>query len=498
VADRMQRQEPIEAASASGLRAAWGQPHRRPVLICATLLFVVAVVASVFMVMPTKAAPRRERGAAGPIRLAPSLHSAETLMDDPPALVDAGVAERDGDATVAEQIVIPPEGMPSKPSLQNGPKVPSSPAASVDRRSARNEPTFEERQRKQYDEFLLAMQQERLKMRLDSLKMGTLVESFDRVRRAEAEEVSAMFGGGPFDSNGEAGGGGTLGDVSKVAGTAMQAMRAMGMGAPPSRGGFQGSAAGSGAAQADALLGLAGRGGSASGDAEEDRVRYQEQVDFFQNGGSQLPSGELAAKMKDARPYTLLMGHEIECLLVTKTISEAPGMLRGVVTKSVYDRYRNLLIPQGTETVGTYSARIAQGNARLQVAWTRLNFPDGRSLDLGSMPGASEDGAAGIEDQVDRHVGKRIGAVLMSSAFTAAYELSIPDTGNLLGSAVSNSVGQNVTNFGVDLAREMARQQPTITLRQGKEFLILLNKDVTFEAAYDDGVERTTVRAPSP
>lgn len=482
-----QLQEPIEVAPAKRIWEAWKEPHRRPVLLIAAVMFLVILGASISMVMPTQAAPRRDKDARENLRLQPATKTARDLIGRG-ANRDAGSDEDVAATGGPARLTVPPE-----PDAGGGArKTAGAPIGNPPGPQARVEPTFEERQRKQHEEYLLAEQAARMKMRIDSLKTDTLVDSFDRVRRDEAEEIAGLFGGDPVGGDPSSGGAAPgIADVTRMANAAMKALGGMGRNA---------SAGAAGNPQADALLGLMGRGGAGSGggNTEDEAAAYQEKLAFFQNGGQQLPSGDLSTKMKAARPYTLLMGHEIRGMLLTKTVSEAPGILKGQVIESVRDRNRNLLIPQGTEIVGTYSARLAQGNARLQVAWTRLNFPDGRSLDLESMPGASTDGSAGLTDQVDRHIAKRLGAVLMSSVFTVGYELTIPQTGNLLGSAVSRGVGENVTNFGVDLAREIGRQQPTITLRQGEEILILLNKDVSFPGPYEDGVERSTIRTAPP
>ncbi len=46
------------------------------------------------------------------------------------------------------------------------------------------------------------------------------------------------------------------------------------------------------------------------------------------------------------------------------------------------------------------------------IAWQRLVFPDGKALDLGSMPGADMAGYSGFRDQVNNHYFRIFGNAL--------------------------------------------------------------------------------------
>jgi len=75
------------------------------------------------------------------------------------------------------------------------------------------------------------------------------------------------------------------------------------------------------------------------------------------------------------------------------------------VSQNVFDTAtgRYLLVPQGTRLVGSYSSDVIYGQSRILIAWQRLVFPDGKALDLGSMPGADSAGFSGLSDQVNNH-----------------------------------------------------------------------------------------------
>ena len=60
------------------------------------------------------------------------------------------------------------------------------------------------------------------------------------------------------------------------------------------------------------------------------------------------------------------------------------------IAQNVYDTPtgKYLLLPQGSRLVGAYSSDVSYGQARVLVAWQRIIFPDGKAMDIGTMPGA--------------------------------------------------------------------------------------------------------------
>ncbi len=161
---------------------------------------------------------------------------------------------------------------------------------------------------------------------------------------------------------------------------------------------------------------------------------------FFKSGGQQLEPGRLdnSAVQAQRSPFEVQMGSVIPGVLISGISSEAPGQIIGQVSESVYDSAsgRHLLIPQGSRLVGTYSAQVSQGQTRVQVAWVRVNFPSGGTVDLGGMAGADQAGVSGFNDRVNRHFVRRLTAALMTTAFTVAYEITAPTGGNAMEGAV--------------------------------------------------------------
>ena len=93
---------------------------------------------------------------------------------------------------------------------------------------------------------------------------------------------------------------------------------------------------------------------------------------------------------KPQSPYILQTGFVIPATLISGINSELPGQIMAQVSQNIFDspvgKYR--LIPQGSRLVGTYSSEVEFGQARVLVAWQRIIFPDGKTMDIGAMPGA--------------------------------------------------------------------------------------------------------------
>jgi type IV secretory pathway VirB10-like protein len=59
--------------------------------------------------------------------------------------------------------------------------------------------------------------------------------------------------------------------------------------------------------------------------------------------------------------------------------------------------------------------RIAFGQTRAHLVWTRLIMPNGQAIVLERQPGADAEGYAGLEDEVDNHWGTLFKAANLST-----------------------------------------------------------------------------------
>jgi type IV secretory pathway VirB10-like protein len=189
--------------------------------------------------------------------------------------------------------------------------------------------------------------------------------------------------------------------------------------------------------------------------------------------------------------YEIKAGWDIPATLEQAIDSDLPGDVKALVRSNVYDTATGeyLLIPQGARLLGTYNSAISYGQARVQVVWTRIIFPDGSSINLDGMSGHDDEGRAGFHDQVNNHYARLVGFAVLTSAFAAGLELSQRQNTSLLttptaGQTASAAVGQQLTELGAEVTRRNLNIQPTIKIRVGYKFTVRVNRDMLFDAPY--------------
>jgi len=178
-------------------------------------------------------------------------------------------------------------------------------------------------------------------------------------------------------------------------------------------------------------------------------------------------------------PYQIMAGTLIPASLVTGLNSGLPGQVIGQVTENVYDTVTGeyLLIPQGARLLGRYDSVIAYGQSRALVAWTRIIFPNGNSIQLDNLPAVDGQGFAGLKDKVDRHTWQFMKGAVLSSLLSVGSELSSDDEGRL-ARALQNA-GQDTANIaGQRIIERSLNMQPTLSVRPGWRFSIIVSKDL--------------------
>jgi type IV secretion system protein VirB10 len=134
------------------------------------------------------------------------------------------------------------------------------------------------------------------------------------------------------------------------------------------------------------------------------------------------------------------------------------------------------------------------------VAWTRILLPDGRSVQLPGLPATDGAGARGVADQVDRHARRTLATAGALSLLSAAVQLSQPQNGNVLaapsaGQVAAGALGQQLNQVTVEMLRRDLTNQQTIRIRQGTQFNVFLNADLTFPGPYAAATSNEGVRA---
>lgn len=189
--------------------------------------------------------------------------------------------------------------------------------------------------------------------------------------------------------------------------------------------------------------------------------------------------------------FELKAGWDIPAVLEQALNSDLPGEIKALVRENVYDTAtgRHLLIPQGSRLVGSYDSRVSYGQNGLQVAWSRIIYPDASSINLEGMSGQDAKGYSGLRYDVDNHYKRLLGFGLMTSLFSASFQLSQSRRGGLLGypsatEITGSAVGRELSQLGADVTRRNLNIQPTIKVPIGYRFNVRVNRDILFEGPY--------------
>jgi type IV secretion system protein VirB10 len=237
------------------------------------------------------------------------------------------------------------------------------------------------------------------------------------------------------------------------------------------------------------LLEWAQHGGGAAGAVptapntagREDANRQDEKSDFVDR--TRDSNFELHTSVqKPKSPYTLFAGTILPCVMTQGIDSDLPGQIGCMISQNVYDTVtgRYLLLPQGTKVIGTYDSRVAYGQERVLVVWTRLLRPDGSTLSLEGMPGVDLSGYAGLAGHVNNHYGRLLAGVVLGSLLGASAQIAVGANSSNPGFAelAMQGAGQNINEAGQQITRKNLNIQPTIEVPPGARLNIFVTQDL--------------------
>jgi type IV secretion system protein TrbI len=181
-----------------------------------------------------------------------------------------------------------------------------------------------------------------------------------------------------------------------------------------------------------------------------------------------------------ASKYTVQAGSVIPAALLTGIRSDLPGQVTGQVTENVYDSPtgRYLLVPQGSKLIGVYDSQVSFGQSRVLLVWTRMIFPNGRSIVLERQAGADPEGYAGLEDQVDYHWDRLFMAAALSTLLGVGSELGASNTDSDIVRALRRGSSDGLNQTGQQVVRRNLNVQPTLTIRPGFPVRVIVNRDL--------------------
>ncbi|MBO6767371.1 MAG: TrbI/VirB10 family protein [Erythrobacter sp.] len=180
----------------------------------------------------------------------------------------------------------------------------------------------------------------------------------------------------------------------------------------------------------------------------------------------------------------LQAGSIIPAALITGIRSDQPGLVTAQVTQNVFDSPtgRILLIPQGARLIGEYEADVGFGQRRVLLAWTRLIFPDGRSLMMERQPASDLSGYAGLEDRVDYHWGGVFRASLISTLLGIGAEVGSRGDRDLVR-ALRDGAQDSISRTGEQIVSREIGRRPTLTIRPGYPVNVLVTRDMVLGSA---------------
>lgn len=234
-------------------------------------------------------------------------------------------------------------------------------------------------------------------------------------------------------------------------------------------------------------LGIGGLGGiGGSPQNEYAAANAQDQKRAFLSQSPELETYLRHTRTPPLSTMEIKAGTFIPGVMISGVNSDLPGQIIGQVRENVYDTATGqyLLIPAGARLIGTYDSAVTMGQERVLVAWRRIIYPDGSSVSLDLMPGADTSGYAGFHDKVNNHYWRIFGNALMLSAFSAGIQLSQPQTnastyGGLDSQQIlTQELGRQLGQLGMEMARRNMNIQPTLEIRPGYRFVVMVTKDI--------------------
>jgi hypothetical protein len=192
--------------------------------------------------------------------------------------------------------------------------------------------------------------------------------------------------------------------------------------------------------------------------------------------------------------YEVKTGTYIPITLVGGINSDLPGHLVAIVREDIYDTNTGTvkIIPAGSRLFGTFSSEVSWGQTRVQVVFNRLTLPNGKSINLGAMGAADLAGQSGLTGDVNMHLGKVIGSIIMAGVVGGA-DGALTNNGNHRkdeNSALSKG-GEESGKTAIETVDKYTAKildvQPTITVKPGTRGTIVVEEDIILEK-YDSSI----------
>lgn len=181
----------------------------------------------------------------------------------------------------------------------------------------------------------------------------------------------------------------------------------------------------------------------------------------------------------------LQAGTIIPATLVSRLTSDnMSSIVIAVVRQNVYDSVtgNNVLIPAGSRLIG--EPMQMSGN-RINIAFQRVLFPNGQSIQLPNYEAIDGLGQSGLKDKFTKHTWLRLRSIMTGSIVAGVAGLADHRTNNSNDdedSNTNNAIDDAIATLieGVQNIAEQDNQdvRPTGTVREGYQFNIMLHQDI--------------------
>ncbi|MCY4159743.1 MAG: TrbI/VirB10 family protein [Bacteroidetes bacterium] len=216
-----------------------------------------------------------------------------------------------------------------------------------------------------------------------------------------------------------------------------------------------------------------------------DQARQSRGMIHVSNSVTPDSSQGSAVAPEDKKELILLEGSVIEAALETGIHTGRPGPVRARVIRPVRDSkwLDKILIPAGTQLIGSMQGTLAGEEPRALIVWSRMIFPNGETKDLPELPALDLSGEGGLQDKVKYYRAQRFGSAAMLALVGSATSLATTGTaGSLLGGSLALELSRTASG---QLERGK-RRQPTLILRPGYQFLVYVSRDMVFTEPYTE------------
>ena len=197
--------------------------------------------------------------------------------------------------------------------------------------------------------------------------------------------------------------------------------------------------------------------------------------------------------------HTIAQGKLLTAVLETAINTELPGSVRAVISRDVFGEAGNeILIPKGSRLFGSYSSKIARGQGRVEIGWTRLIRPDGVDMTI-NFNASDQFGRAGLVGDVDNKYNSliansimtsmlAIGGVAAAQSILTGNSATTTSTNPTQGTTTSTGSATNqalydVTKTIIDTVGQLISNtidlNPVIRVPQGTKITVIVNSDIT-------------------